>query len=189
MVELPSNCPIVLVDWDNTFRKGFTVITWVEFLAESGLFSELDTIRATVDEFQRGALAYEAFCNRMALAYAVGLAGQLESDVFAAGASFVAADSAQLFSFVAPLCAYLVERNFKVIVVSGAPEELLKHYAKAVDFELGGALHLEVKSGRYTGGIVENCGLSDEKEAAVGRLSKSNEVVAAMGDSTSDLPC
>lgn len=186
MIE-PSRRKIALVDWDNTFRKGFTVEAWVEFLAGTGLFSELVAIKATVEQFRRGAIEYEPFCRKMAEIYAAGLVGQALSDISEAGASFVAADN-QLFDFVAPLCAYLAEQDIKVIVVSGAPEDSLKHYAKSVGFELGGALRLVSNGRQYTGGIAENCGLAEEKEGAVARLTRSNEVVIAMGDAESDRP-
>src|SRR3954469_4578307 len=120
-----SSHRIALADWDNTFRNGFTVVSWVEFLADRGLFSALASIRATVERFRRGDFTYEEFCRQMADAYAAGLVGQAQSDVLASAASFVALDSGQLFSFVKPLCSYLAEQKLKVVVVSGAPEEPL----------------------------------------------------------------
>jgi phosphoserine phosphatase len=179
---------LVLADWDNTFRKGFTVVNWAQFLADRGLFTALASIKAAVERFHQGGFSYEEFCRRMASAYAAGLVGLAYSDVFAAAASFVALDSCHVFNFVKPLCAYLATQNLKVVVVSGAPEEPLSHYANSIGFELGGALRLKVEDGRYTGSITENCGLGDEKEAAVGRLSLSGQIAVALGDSTSDLP-
>jgi phosphoserine phosphatase len=124
----------------------------------------------------------------MADAYADGLAGRSHEKVFAAGASFIRADNNRIFPFVSALWAYFNEQNLTVIVLTGAPEEPMKHYADAVGFELGGALRLEVKSGSYTGAIIENCGLYDAKRAAVQQVAQDDNVVLAFGDSVSDLP-
>jgi phosphoserine phosphatase len=124
----------------------------------------------------------------MADAYADGLAGRAQKEVLAAGATFIRSDKRRLFKFVRHLWAYFEEQGLNVVVLTGAPEEPLKHYADAVGFELGGALRLQIKEGFYTGAIVENCGLYEAKQAAARRVSADNDVAIAFGDSVSDLP-
>ena len=179
---------VVLADWDNTLCKGFTLSSWAEFLAARHLFGAVLAVRDLLDRFKHGSFSYEEFCRRMADAYAEGLAGQSREELLAAAASFIRVDNSRLFPFVSALWAYFNEQNLKVIVLTGAPEEPTKHYADAVGFELGGALRLEVKSGFYTGAIIENCGLYDAKKAAVRRVAQDDNVVIALGDSVSDLP-
>ena len=180
---------VVLADWDNTLRAGFTVTAWTEFLAGRGLFSALPTILQRFDRFLNDRSAdYEVFCKDMEIAYAAGLAGQPGEEVAAAAASFVAADSKNIFRFVRPLCEYFADRQLSIIVISGAPEEPLKQYARTLGFELGGALRLEVRDGFYTGQVIENCGLSKIKSEAVSRVSAENDGVVALADSLSDMP-
>lgn len=180
---------VVLADWDNTLRAGFTVTAWAEFLAGRGLFSALPTIVELFDRFRNDtSYDYEIFCEEMAATYADGLAGQSRGGVLAAAASFVQVDAQHLFGFARSLCEFFVERQLSVIVLSGAPEEPLTEYASTLGFELAGALRLEVEEGLYTGNVIENCGLSNTKHDAVVRVSTTNDVVIALGDSLSDMP-
>lgn len=180
---------VVLVDWDNTLRAGFTVTAWAEYLAGRDLFSALPTIVTLFDRFRNDAsYDYEVFCGEMAAAYAEGLAGQSRDKVLTAAASFVRVDNHHVFGFVRSLCEYFAERQLSVIVLSGAPEEPLTQYASTLGFELAGALRLEVEDGRYTGHVIENCGLSHSKHDAVVRVSSLKDVVVALGDSLSDMP-
>jgi HAD superfamily phosphoserine phosphatase-like hydrolase len=188
MAETTSRRRVVLADWDNTLCEGFTLSAWAEFLAARRLFGTVRTVRNLLDTFQHGSFSYEEFCRRMAEAYADGLAGRSHGEVLEAGAAFIRSDNRRVFRFVRALWAYFDEHDLKVVVLTGAPEEPLKHYADAIGFELGGALRLQVKRGFYTGNIVENCGLYDSKQAAVKRVEQNDEVVIAFGDSVSDLP-
>ena len=188
MARKQAKPQIVLCDWDNTLRKGFTVLAWARFLAGQGLFGTLQDMRNLHAKFRRGSLTYEQFCKAMAVAYADGLAGRTQAEVLESGAAFIRSDIRRIFKFVRPLWSYFDTKQFKVVVLSGAPEEALTLYASAVGFELGGALRLETAKGLYTGKVVENCGLAVEKTAAVRRVSRSNDIVAALGDANSDRP-
>jgi phosphoserine phosphatase len=180
---------VVLVDWDNTLRRSYTVLAWTEFLAGRGLFSTRHTILERWDHFHAAkSYKYEVFCRDMADAYAAGLAGQTREVVLAAAAAFVDADMENIFRFVRPLCELFAEQHMAVIVISGAPEVPLAQYASALGLEIGGALCLESQEGRYTGRWLENCGLSASKQDAVARVSASSDVVMAFGDSDSDMP-
>jgi len=180
---------VVLADWDNTLRAGFTVIAWTEFLASRGLFSALPTILQRFSRFLNDrSYDYEVFCKDMEIAYAEGLAGQPREEVATAAVSFVAADGKNIFRFVRPLCEHFAGRHLSMIVISGAPEEPLTQYAKTLGFELGGALRLDVRDGFYTGQVIENCGLSKIKSEVVSRVSMQNDVAVALADSLSDMP-
>jgi phosphoserine phosphatase len=180
---------VVLVDWDNTLRRSYTVLAWTEFLAGRGLFSTRHAIIEGWDHFHADkSYKYEVFCRDMADAYAAGLAGKTREAVLAAAAAFVEADMENIFRFVRPLCELFAEQHMAVIVISGAPEVPLAQYASALGLEIGGALCLESQEGRYTGRWLDNCGLSASKQDAVARVSASSDVVMAFGDSDSDMP-
>jgi phosphoserine phosphatase len=179
---------VILADWDNTLCEGFTLSAWAEYLARCGLFGAVHTVRDLLDAFRRGLFAYEEFCRRMADAYAEGLVGRVQKEVLAAGAAFIRDDNVRVFPFVPSLWAYFEEHELEVVVLTGAPEEPLHHYASVIGFELAGALRLQVKKGLYTGSIVENCGLYEIKQMVVQRVCANRDVAVAFGDSVSDLP-
>lgn len=178
---------VVLVDWDNTLRAGFTVVPWTQFLESSGLFGGASRLREMLESFNPASDDYDAFCERMALAYAAGLVGRSQADVLEAAKAFVKADNS-IFNFARHLLAYLEGEGFSVIVISGAPDELMHEYAEAVGFSLAGTLQLETASGSYTGEVLHNSGLSERKAQAVRAIAEHRSVAMAFGDSTADFP-
>lgn len=148
---IANSSPLVLADWDNTLRSGFTVVSWTEFLESDGLFRGAHTLRTRLEDFKRDGGDYDAFCKDMAAAYATGLAGRRQSDIIAAARVFVSADR-DVFGFVLGLFAHFRRRQFSVVVITGAPDELMKEYAATVGFSLAGTLALEVRDG-----VVHGC--------------------------------
>lgn len=124
----------------------------------------------------------------MANVYAAGLAGYAHDDVVNAAKAFVKLDNLRIFNFVRSLCAYFEDSELSVVVITGAPAEPMEQYADLIGFELAGSLQLEVTGGLYSGRIVNNFGLHDQKLSAVRDVSKDRTIVMAFGDSESDLP-
>lgn len=178
---------VVLADWDNTLSAGFTQARWVEFLAARHLFSAVASVRELIAKFSTGSLTYEEFCEQAGKAYGVGLAGRLHSEIAAAARHFVQSDHS-VFPFVAELWQLFEAEALQVIVISGAPAEVLHQHAAAFGFEVAGALQLEMQEDRYTGNVSGNMGLHKNKLAAVQRITSDRSVVIGMGDATSDLP-
>jgi phosphoserine phosphatase len=178
---------VVLADWDNTLYAGFTAKRWVEFLESRNLFSNGSCMKELFQKFIKRSLGYETFCCEAAHAYGVGIAGRLQSDIAEAARLFVASDRG-VFPFVSDLWRLFEAEGLKVIVISGAPSEVLHVHAKAIGFEVGGALQLEIKELRYTGRVLENAGLGESKLAAVQRVITNCTISLGMGDANSDLP-
>ena len=187
MVSDVNRSPVVLADWDNTLRSGFTVISWTEFLEPSGLFDGARTLRTRLERFRRDGGDYDQFCEEMAEAYATGLAGRRQSDIIAAAKAFVSADR-DVLGFVPGLLTYFRGRRLPVVVITGAPGDLMREYAATAGFLLGGTLELEVRDGVYTGTVAQNSGLHKNKADAVSRLAEENAVVFAFGDAPADRP-
>ncbi len=182
---------IVLIDWDNTMRGGFTLVDWVSFLADSNLFDKgvaaeiLDTIKRHGD----GELTYEEMARASTALYANGLAGYQVAAVEQAALKFVQLDQVHLHSFVSSLLAALKGNDMTIVVVSGCPVEPLEAYKDILNLDHIYALQVGVSGGKYVAELVENPAGFDGKKAVVERLTESGDSVAlAMGDSSADLP-
>jgi hypothetical protein len=67
----------VLMDWDGTMRRGFTLLPWVEFLKNKGIFSN-DTFRkinSTFNRYKTSEISHDKLCKITAILYAKGLQG------------------------------------------------------------------------------------------------------------------
>ncbi|HEU0055188.1 MAG TPA: haloacid dehalogenase-like hydrolase [Longimicrobium sp.] len=190
MPTCQSNRRIVVADWDYTLcGGGFTAERWTEHLFSAGLFADLAIVRSLLMEFRRGSLEYEQLCTRFAERYARGLRGCHHKEIEAAAAVFVGLDRHNLYRFLQPLLRWFERANLAVFVITGAPSEPMRSYARTVGFHLAASLSLKLNpAGYYTGEILENSGLRDEKKRVVSGLRKDTEIVAALGDSISDLP-
>jgi phosphoserine phosphatase len=184
----PTTSRVALADWDNTLCRGFTVMPWAEFLQDAGLFRGVDRLRALLKTVQHDSFNYEKFCRQMADAYAAGLVGRRQGDIVAAARTFVERDKVRVFGFVSALRSYLESCGLPLIVVTGAPDEVMRRYATAAGFALGGTLRLQVSDGVYTGKVLVNSGLDAEKSAAVARIITERTVAMAFGDAPSDRP-
>ena len=81
-------------------------------------------------------------------------------------------------------------KNIDIIVISGAPSEILSIYKERLGIDDIFALQLEILDGKYNGNILINPGISDIKRKVINKLLKNSDqkVVISFGNSSSDLP-
>jgi phosphoserine phosphatase len=180
---------IVVADWDNTMREGFTMGDWTSFLAKRGNFPETlaRSIETDMEGYSRKAISYEELAQRVTSKYAEGLLGESQEVISRAAHEFVDADQ-QLFGFVRPLTDFLRACGVPLVLISGCPREPLVAYQQALGVSRIYALTLEVMNGVYTGKLHLNPTLGNEKSHIVEALVRDSEIILALGDSKADLP-
>ena len=180
---------IVVSDWDNTMREGFTMGDWTSFLAERGNFPKAlaRSIKSDMEDYANKVISYEELAHRVTSKYAKGLSGESQSTISQAADEFVDADQ-QLFEFVRPLTDFLRAHGVPFILISGCPREPLVAYQQALGISRIYALALEVVNGVYTNKLHLNPTLGDEKARIVEVLARDSEIILALGDSKADLP-
>lgn len=87
----------------------------------------------------------------------------------------------QVFSF-------LNKNNIEIIVVSGAPQEILEVYKNEFKIDKIYGLKLDTKKGKYLGSLKINTGMTKSKEKIIKDICINKEVLFAFGDSISDIP-
>jgi phosphoserine phosphatase len=181
---------IVISDWDNTMRDGFTMADWTSFLAERRAFpaQTAGEIRTAVDDYKRSAITYEELAHQVAALYAFGLAGKSKWQIEQLSDEFVADDQDRIFQFVPSFVSMLRHASLRLVVVSGCPIEPLIAYQKSNLFDEAFGLAVDTSNGRYIESLRVNPTLGNEKAKIVKRLAAESSIVLALGDSPADLP-
>ena len=183
------NQPIAVVDWDGTFRRGFTILDWVHFVSlhrhfEPSVATELDTL---YQDYQRHLIVYESFATQAASLYSQGLKGLPCKITRNLAAQFVLEDRS-LFGFAKPVFNTLLNHGLGIVVVSGAPEVVLEVYRhKYLLLEVFG-LKTTVSDDEWTGEVQENPATSSTKRHQVEALRERYEIVVGIGNTESDRP-
>ncbi len=195
-VPLEAFRRVALLDLDNTLRGDWTIRRWMEFLSRSGSDAAkrgLPQIEDMVKLFSKGTIDHDKLARSCADIYAEAMRGELVEDFDDWAAVFVQGpDSGSLFDFVKPLVEDLAHRGVAPVIISGAPQKVVKRHARRLGIPqvFGLTLGTADEGGRrYDGTVVDNPGLGVRKRSIVRALvEQEREVVLAIGDSESDEP-
>lgn len=183
---------VALLDWDGTIRKGFTLPNWVEFLVDHGVFTNtiIDDIKRLFGQFYKGKISHDQLSSRTSKVYSRYLEGHRKESIMGFAYKFVNEDQKYLYPFSYTLFSIFREKLIQPIVISGAPIEVLFHYANKFYIKELYGLELEVENGLYTCNIKQNHGVAKAKEFIVNRIIKDSdcEIVLSIGNSSSDKP-
>ena len=183
---------VALLDLDNTLHASWSIRAWVEYLAGEGLGGAdacLQQIDSALARFNDAALSHDQLATECASAYAVMLKGKRRDEIGSLAAGF-AGDQDDLFAFARPLVGCLEDHLVSPVIVSGAPHEVVEHYATELGIEETFSLRLAIdENGCYTGDIDANHGLAAMKREVVNAFTaQQRKIVLAIGDSPSDRP-
>lgn len=181
---------LALLDWDNTLRRGFTVIDWTSFLKSRNQYDEVidKQISAAIGSYRRRQLTYAVLSELIGGLYSSGLAGQSISSIQKSAVDFVAEDQKNLFQFTPSFLALLADENIDACIVSGCPSEVLDAYSSVLTWHSYYGLETEHRNGYYTGRVAANRADVAGKELVVSKIMGDGRVQLAAGDSASDLP-
>lgn len=183
---------LCLSDWDGTLRPGFILKDWLDHLSSEGIVQVEFAIacRQRIIQYQKGELPYNDLVVAAADMYASALKDASHNEVMLSAQRFVLKDTSNLFPFTQPLLTLLQRNNINTIIISGAPAEVFDAYRRILPFLHFYALKLRLNnSGNYTGDVVENHGIRQEKERVVNYFkSPSDDIFLALGNAPTDEP-
>ncbi len=178
-----------LFDWDNTLRKGFTVVSWVKYLCNQRIVDETNYVELLhqFKLYESREIAYQQLSDNTTQIYAQSIAGVDVSNLEKLAYRFCQQDHS-FFEFTSPLLRILRESGIEIIVISGSPKLVLLQYAKQLGINEVYGMDIEVKSGQYTGVLTKDYGA--EKREIVRDICKSKGLapILAFGDSAADDP-
>lgn len=178
------------MDWDNTIRRGWTIRDWALHLENRGLVSKetVANVEAILKRYALGRCTYPVMANTVLEAMARGLRGQSAAAIAAQAPLFVEGDRDNLYPFAPAALRELRARGLELVVVSGAPEEVLDAAAQEYGFsEIYGSA-FDVRNDEYIGTVARNRATVEGKIDVVGLLFDDEGAELAIGDSEADLP-
>src|SRR5262249_13923990 len=103
---------------------------------------------------------------------------------------FIEKDTQYLCAFSSGLLSFLAEKGVEVVVVSGAPIEVLQEYKRIFPITTLHALELCTVNGEFLNEVLTNYGVAQTKYSIVNHFVKSEQrrIIFAAGNSSSDLP-
>ena len=183
---------LAVLDWDGTLRRGFTIKTWIRFLVKENLFDSEVEIKLLefFNDYECGKLNHDSLADATANFYAQSLKDTREDDILLAAYKFLNEDKTLLYPFTIPLTSFLKDNNIDIIVISGAPAEVIRAQQKKLKIDRVFALECETKNGIYTGSVRVNTGISSEKSKVISYIKSIQKYnfYLAMGNSNSDIP-
>ena len=121
---------LALFDWDGTLRRGFTIEAWIRFLVREKVLKKEaeDKISYLFSEYQEHEITHDALSQKSAEVYASALEGCYVEDIYLAASRFIEEDKSFLNSFSVSLLSFLQAQEIEIVVISGAPSEILNIY-------------------------------------------------------------
>jgi HAD superfamily phosphoserine phosphatase-like hydrolase len=179
---------IILCDWDNSVRKNFMLTEWLEKLTKEKIIEEKykKEIEKIFDNYYKGKLKYHEL-EKINELYSKSLKDIEVNLIKQKAKEFVKQDN-KLFNFAKFLFNDAKEKGFKIVILSGAPTELLEAYSKKYGFHEIYGLKLEIKNNKFTGKMLFNTAGYEGKLHIVNQLKNKYNIIAGIGDSTADLP-
>jgi HAD superfamily hydrolase (TIGR01490 family) len=181
-------------DVDGTLLRGFIIHSFPRYLGERGIVDPVFSRRIDllIDAYRRGNATYRAMAEQVPRIYADAITGVEVNRVREAAQGFTDTHlSHSIYQYTRALVD-LARRHFEVVIaLSGSPEEpVQKLHSLGFNSEHGSVF--ESRDGVYTGKILSNLILGEEKAAKMrqvaGQLDVDLKRSAAFGDTGEDVP-
>lgn len=183
---------IALFDWDKTVRKDYACLKWLEMLVESkkvdeNLLKENDEV---YQKYLKGILDHNLLTEEGMKVYCKYIQNVKRKDIIPVLEEYKKRDKGNIFDIMKEyIFPFLTKNNIKIVVISGAQQELIELYKEELKIDEIYGVQFEVENEKYTDKY-QNNGLDKNKKMLVNKLleDKENVVLFSFGDSISDIP-
>jgi len=181
-------------DIDGTLLRGFIIQEFPRFLVTEGFIEPVfpDQIDKAISSYYSGAASYREIAEVIPRLYASALEGRGVDDVKELAKRFIEVYLPQrILPYSKPLIRSVSELVDVTIAVSGSPIEVVEELEELGFDKIYGSI-FENKSGIYTGRVIINLILGEEKAELVRRVAEELKVdlskSLAFGDTDQDAP-
>lgn len=175
-------------DWDNTVRNGYTLFSWIAYLCDKGILpSKLMEKEYNLGQrYIEGVISHDEYADIACQYYANALSGLNIEILDQCMDEYMQFDVKAIFPFTEQIFSYLKQYNIKPIVISGAPERVIKTYKNRFNLFEVYAVKEQVNRTAFTGQIEYNYGHG--KHMIMSELvHKYGSPIFGFGDSSSDV--
>lgn len=184
---------LAVFDIDGTIFRSSLVIELSHALVEEGVFPV-----AAKEKIAKEYLAwldrkgtYEAYINKVVKIYNKYIKGKDFSVVNKIAQAVILYQKDRVYRYTRDLIKQLKKQNYFLVAISGSPSYIVEKYAKAIGFKLFFGTELEIKNGKFTGGVV-SFDSALNKAKILKRLAVDYNInlkqSVAVGDTESDIP-
>ena len=173
----------MILDWDDTLRRGFSAIEWIGFLHERKAFSSscFGQMTDLLHQYSKRSIGYNDFVNHYADIYFRGIQQVKEERLNEAARLFALHERGQVANFTFDLLYYLETSSYDVLILSGSPQIFLDHFFRDYSFRVMGLKKPATGDSNYSGG-------TDTKLKTYQQERVKYSFIGTMGDSPSDQP-
>jgi len=187
---------VSIFDVDGTLSRGFYIVKFSNFLHEKKLFpeNERNFMLSSLEDYKNNKridYTYEQFAWDLVDAFGRGIKGEKQSDIENAGEEYIKINSNEKFNFTDDVVKLVKDREYKTIVISGSPYEIIDKFAESLGIDETFATLYGTKERIFTGRVIENCALNTTKRQIILQYAKENDIdlknSVGFGDSHHDL--
>ncbi len=143
-------------DLTGTLLKEQSIPQYIKFLAKSGFLKAKDLVHLSKihEEHKKHHLTELQSSQHVMHELAHALKGVSKKKFDAANSRFVLGETIPVYPYTRGLLAELKAKHYQLVVVSGAPEDVVKPIAKALGMDDAVGTKMEVQNGKFTGRLV-----------------------------------
>lgn len=167
------------------------MLDWIEFLVPAlpKAKAASTSMRELLEDHRSGNLNYGYLVRKAAEIYAKCVEGVAVPEVVQLALRFAERDRGNLFVFAQHLLEQARKKDYSIVIVSGAPLEVIQAYQYILPIDQVFAVVIERHGTVFGGNIVANHGLTEKKKEVMTKLIGAGYRIAlAVGNSMSDLP-
>ncbi len=174
---------VSIFDFDGTLSRGFIWVEFIGYLHKKGIYKDeyYEKQMLTLDEYNRGILPYDKWCDEWGLIWTDALAGTRRDEIARNASEFFREFKNNIYTSSYELVRSVKERGFIPIIVSAAPYEILSLAANDLGIERVYATKLEIREGIYTGKVEVNMFSSEAKERIMDELRRNFNMGCSIG--------
>ena len=180
--------PLFILDWDDSLRRNYSALDWVDYLHLHHIYGEGDYAKhdAGIQEYKKTG-DYGKFVNGYAKLYTKALEGQKVNTIERMADDFAVKELDKLSKYTVELLEYCSSRRINLFVLSGSPAVVLEAFFKKYHpLEIDGLRPDIDKNSIYTGTIVNLSGGGSHKQKVFDSVRDSSQTIITIGDSISD---
>ena len=168
-------------DLTGTLLKESSIPQYIKFLASSGFLKAKDLAHLSKihEEHKKHHLTELQSSQHVMHELAHALRGVSKKKFDVANARFVRQEKIPVYPYSVGLLAELKAKHYQLVVVSGAPEDIVKPIAKVLGMDDAVGTRMEVQNGRFTGRLTLDLTQPHQKRKVVEQYaSKRNGVLS-----------
>jgi HAD superfamily phosphoserine phosphatase-like hydrolase len=178
-----------VLDWDNTIKDGYTLFQFIDYLTGINFIDPLSKKEINIEKqrYENKEITHDILAERSWRIFAKYLREKSGAELESTIKNYLVIDREMIYLFADALFDVLRKYSIMPIIISGAPEMIIREYMpKFSIYEVFASKLKETDEGIYTGEVLSNYGYCKSK--VIDNLSKyyKKRPLMAFGDSISD---